>query len=454
MNGCFNCVDILVDAGAYVNGRDDSGRTALLCCLIEAREMPRASAAESRNFPKCVTSLIAAKADVNKGDTSGYTPLMVAAESGCSEYLVILINAGADIDRADWIYETASRKAVAKGNWECVELLKKAGADMNMDDMFKEKALAREVLKGNCDGVINLLTAGADVNSPKIKMRLILEALKGKLECVELLIKKGADVKIDDSFLSEASFLARLVGVPDFILKLMETCRDECGHYVQGNVQNKEPEHVVEVLNSYMLVQACRGGCGAIVDALVEAGADVNMVDFRTGDTPLIAAARSGSIHCMRSVLLARADVNRSDRRGCSALEVLHNISQMKNCILLPVAAGQTTSPSRYLQMKRNIFPDNDDVEEDKEQFEDLRLQLRHICREAIRKHLLELDRHTNLFKKIPQLPLPRVLTSYLLFDISVESGDDNLNNNGDETLMTMLESMQIKDNEKKTFRE
>ena len=60
---------------------------------------------------------------------------------------------------------------------------------MNMD-IFKEEALAREVLKGNCDGVINLLTAGADVNSPKIKMRLILEALKGKLECVELLIKK------------------------------------------------------------------------------------------------------------------------------------------------------------------------------------------------------------------------------------------------------------------------
>ena len=92
-------------------------------------------------------------------------------------------------------------------------------------------------------------------------------------------------MKIDNSFLSAASFLARLVGVPDFILKLMEISRDERSPYVQGNVQNKEqkPVRVVEVLNIYMLVQACRGGCSAFVDALVEAGADVNLVDFRTG---------------------------------------------------------------------------------------------------------------------------------------------------------------------------
>ena len=64
----------------------------------------------------------------------------------------------------------------------------------------------------------------------------------------------------------------------------------------------------------------------------------------------------------MRSVLLARADMNRSDHRGYSVLEVLNNISQMNNCILLLVAAGQMTSPSRYLQLKRNLFPDNDDV--------------------------------------------------------------------------------------------
>ena len=72
--------------------------------------MRQASAPESCNFPKCVTSLIAAKADVNKGDTSGHTPLVVV------DVWSYLLMAGAHVDRADWIDETASRKAGAKGN--------------------------------------------------------------------------------------------------------------------------------------------------------------------------------------------------------------------------------------------------------------------------------------------------------------------------------------------------
>ena len=38
-------------------------------------------------------------------------------------------------------------------------------------------------------------------------------------------------------------------------------------------------------------------------------------------------------------------------------------------------------------------------------------------CRQAIRKHLKELGRHTNLFTRIAQLPLPTLLKSFLLFN-------------------------------------
>ena len=51
MNGCLNCVDILVDAGAYVNGRDDSGRTALLCCLIEGKKCVKPAHRKVATFP-------------------------------------------------------------------------------------------------------------------------------------------------------------------------------------------------------------------------------------------------------------------------------------------------------------------------------------------------------------------------------------------------------------------
>ena len=46
------------------------------------------------------------------------------------------------------------------------------------------------------------------------------------------------------------------------------------------------------------------------------------------------------------------------------------------------------------------------------------------LVREAIRKHLLSLDEHTNLFLKIPKLGLPSLLQRYMFFDMSVEDHD------------------------------
>ena len=56
---------------------------------------------------------------------------------------------------------------------------------------------------------------------------------------------------------------------------------------------------------------------------------------------------------------------------------------------------------------------------------DELKLNLEHLkhCREAIRKHLIDLDPHAHLFNRIPQLGLPSLLTDYLLFDISLETG-------------------------------
>ena len=64
--------------------------------------------------------------------------------------------------------------------------------------------------------------------------------------------------------------------------------------------------------------------------------------------------------------------------------------------------------------------------------FEEEKFQLKHICREAIRKHLLELDPHQHLFGRIPQLDLPSIVTEYLLFNQSLDD-DDNDDNDGDD---------------------
>ena len=61
-------------------------------------------------------------------------------------------------------------------------------------------------------------------------------------------------------------------------------------------------------------------------------------------------------------------------------------------------------------------------------------LWLKDICRQAIRKHLLNVNPRKNLFVRIRTLELPWLLTRYLLYDVSlhVESCDD-IDDHGDD---------------------
>ena len=49
-------------------------------------------------------------------------------------------------------------------------------------------------------------------------------------------------------------------------------------------------------------------------------------------------------------------------------------------------------------------------------------MALKRPCRKRIRKHLLELDLHRNLFLRVHQLPLPKNLTSYLVHQVSLDT--------------------------------
>ena len=65
--------------------------------------------------------------------------------------------------------------------------------------------------------------------------------------------------------------------------------------------------------------------------------------------------------------------------------------------------------------------------------FEDEKLQLKHICRMVIQDHLLMLDSHWNLFGRIPRLGLPSSLTDYLLFNVTLDTEDVNDDDDDDD---------------------
>lgn len=84
-------------------------------------------------------------------------------------------------------------------------------------------------------------------------------------------------------------------------------------------------------------------------------------------------------------------------------------------------AAGEKTEDWMQITAARYLF------------FDDLKLCLKHKCREAIRKHLLDLDPHSHLFGRIPQLGLPSLLTEYLLYDQTLEDDDNVMKANSEK---------------------
>ena len=61
-------------------------------------------------------------------------------------------------------------------------------------------------------------------------------------------------------------------------------------------------------------------------------------------------------------------------------------------------------------------------------------LSLKEKCREAIRKHLLDIDPHGNLFHRIPKIGLPSVLNEYVLFDMSIDNDNDDDGDDDDDS--------------------
>ena len=95
--------------------------------------------------------------------------------------------------------------------------------------------------------------------------------------------------------------------------------------------------------------------------------------------------------------------------------------AQVNNLELWLYAAGETLHCSTVPKIH-----DATDVMkhvEIPEYFQELkeRLDLKHLCREAIRKHLLDLDPQEHLFGRIPQLGLPSIVTEYLLYNCSLD---------------------------------
>jgi len=177
-----------------------------------------------------IDALLAKKATVDVANEFGSTPLAEAVKLADPRMVRLLLGAGARVDRADENGQTPLMLAIKTGELPLVEMLVKAGANVNAEEQFQRQT----------------------------PLMWAVTASKHAADMTKLLLSKGANVN------------ARAL------------------YTDWPNQLSSEPRGQYRPVGGLTaLLYAARNGCGDCVQALIGAGADVN-VPTPEGVTPLM----------------------------------------------------------------------------------------------------------------------------------------------------------------------
>jgi len=250
-----------------------------------------------------VRALIAQKADVNSPQVDGSTALHWAAHFDDVATVKALLAAGANAKIANRYGITPLAEACENGNAEVVEMLLKAGADANAPHAEGETPLMTASRTGNPAAVKALLDHGAQINVAEAwrgQTPLMWAAAEGHADVVKMLIANGAVVDAHSKVFDYTSFRPKA-----------------------GSVGMNFPRG-----GFTPLLFAARQGSLLVVKTLVEAGADVNMAD--PDGTSAIVMSIINLHYDVAGYLIDRgADVNYSDNRGRTALYAAIDMKNM-----------------------------------------------------------------------------------------------------------------------------
>lgn len=178
---------------------------------------------------------------------------------------------GTNQGKQDALGRSMLSNAASRGDVEVVRLLLQKGADLNTPDADGSTVLGRALAKNNLDVVRLLIAKGAKVNVPpqggtlQGVPPLLLAAMGGNVQIVEVLLRAGADIKATDPQIGNTAL-----------------------HW------------------------ACTGGNIALVRLLLTKGIPVDTRNSM-GGTPLMDAAKTGKVDLVKLLIARGANVRARD---------------------------------------------------------------------------------------------------------------------------------------------
>jgi ankyrin repeat protein len=236
----------------------------------------------------------AGKASVNTAEADGTTPLDWAVRGEDIETARQLIAAGANVNAVNRYGVSPLSLAAGNANGDMVEILLRAGADAKAVVKEGETVLMAAARTGNPKAVQLLIERGAAVNAREDRLgetALMWAVAENHPEAAKLLIAHGADVNAVTNDLKYTKDRFGLEGVLTILPH---------GHWTP-------------------LMYAARQGSLEAAKVLVDAGADKNARDPDLS-TPAILAALNGHYDVAAMLVKRGADPNLSDTSGMAVL--------------------------------------------------------------------------------------------------------------------------------------
>ncbi|CAH1262959.1 ASB2 [Branchiostoma lanceolatum] len=471
-----DCLKMLLDAGVEVNVRNYEGETALYLaaekghvdCMVllleagadleipnneEATPLLKAVEVGSREV---VQLLLDRDVNVNSKFCNGWAPLHEAACQGQTDIVRLLVEHGAQLDIRDEYGRTAVFVAAQYGKLECLRILLDESSDNLVNTRTEDGAspLYLAAQEDHLDCVQLLLQRGADANMPTDTdaLPVHIAAEKGNYSVLELLVPVTTQEALDQCGMSP-------------IHSAVEGDQPEClqlliNHGFDVNCElSWTYRHSFEDRRQTPVYFAVDNNSEECVRILLEAGADPNLDEINC----LLITLRHKNFNITKMLIEHGADCNSNfvintglfpstiafayeDERLLKL--VLDGGAQADTCFLCSIGNGRhpvkwmtatinDTQFCEYASLHSNkqragtmvrllldyvgnvqLCSVLKDCVQDKPEWADIQKisgnprPLVHLCRLAIR-HTLAKGGH--LSEKVLKLPLPQVMTRFLL---------------------------------------